>query len=96
MRLRPDFTEVERNALLELMAKEKARLARLSKKDIALEFYKGIMREYRTMKFVAILRKKIHDKREKQRRFTLRTENEKFLSINQNERLVIGFLTLGH
>ncbi len=70
------------------MNKEKARLARLSKKDIALEFYKCMMREYRTMKFISILRKKLIEKREKQRRFTLRSENDKFLSIDQNERLV--------
>ena len=70
------------------MTKEKERLARLSRKDIALEFYKCTMRELRVHKFIAYLRKKVHVHRETLRRFTTRNVSDKYLTISNNEILV--------
>jgi hypothetical protein len=87
--LRCDFSIEDKIALKEILLRENAKLKQLSKKDVALEFYKCTMRELNVHKFIRLIRSKLLLRNEMRKRQSSRQVRESFLVIEQNERLVV-------
>lgn len=94
--LRCDFSREDKIALKEILQKENAKLKKLSKKDLALEFYKCTMRDLNVHKFIRIVRSKLLLRNEMRRRQNSRHVKETFLVIDQNERFVGVVITTGN
>jgi len=87
--LRCDFSKEDKIALKEILLKDNNTLKQINKKDLALVFYKCMMREFYVHKFIRLLRSKLLQRKEMRKRELSRQVRESYLVIDQNERLVI-------
>ena len=95
MRLRTDISTAQKEKLISLLEKEKTKLMKMSKRDLALEFYKNVTRELKVRQFIRNLRKKVSQKKEMIRRAKENEEKDRYLNIDKNERLEIEEQAIG-
>lgn len=87
-RLRKDLKQKEKDLIFELIQSEQEKLSKLTKKDIALEFCKLLMKDQKMRRFVKNIKKALGKRKEREEQRKLMEETQCLLAKQAEERMV--------